>query len=370
MIIICINLPQHRQRARRIRRDWSPLGELLFLPATPASACDAEPSIRGGGHLLVPAEVACRDSHNRAIRLVNQIGQTCCVIEDDAVPLPGFRWPEGFAGSGRLQLEAHGDQLQYGATAQLIAPGCPEIPTGYAADWWPPGYPMRKADPLIVTHGQPDSTTIHGRIDNITRGNKPLILGLGTGRCGTTSLAELLRQAGVHCTHEMGSHPQHQTIGWDEPERAARAIEDILARGGATDIVGDVASWWLPHIPYLRALHPNIRTIALRRDAEECAASWERWLDPTRNHWDASNRDPWTKCFPKFLDIEDDIPAAARKYHDYYYRSCRELDIEIFETTQLNTANGIAKILRHLDLRPDQAPPPGICKNVTTPAEI
>jgi len=225
---------------------------------------------------------------------------------------------------------------------------------------------VRWHHPPIVGHADPDSTTITGRTGNHRHGGRPLILGLGTGRCGTASLAKLLTQTGVDCTHQMRGYDAHRPIGWDEPERAARAATAILERPGDNDsTVADISPWWLPHIPYLRTLHPNMRTIALRRDADQCAASWQSHLTPQRNHWDATNRDPWTKSFPKFLGTENDIAAASRKYHDYYYRTCRELDIEIFETRDLNTDGGVRQILRHLDLRTNTTPKPGTRNNAT-----
>ena len=164
MIIICINRPQDTHRAANIREWWAPHGEVLFMPATVAEECEPEQSVRPG-RILVPGEVATRKSHNRAIRLIRDIGKTCCMIEDDARPLPGFAWPE-FHGTTRLQLEGRPGRDHYGGAAQLVGVDCQEIPDGHAADWWPPGYPIERLDRYIVEHGAPDSTTVEGRPGN------------------------------------------------------------------------------------------------------------------------------------------------------------------------------------------------------------
>ncbi len=165
MIIICINLPRMADRAALALERWGGLGELVFLPATEAARVrGTERAAREGGRMLAPGEIACRESHNRAVRLVRAIGRPCAVIEDDAVPLPGFSWPAPPA-KGRLQLFWHGAG-RFGTVAAIVAPDCPLMPRQHAADWWPPGYPVTYLDAPIVAHGSPGETSIHGRPGN------------------------------------------------------------------------------------------------------------------------------------------------------------------------------------------------------------
>ena len=94
--------------------------------------------------------------------------------------------------------------------------------------------------------------------------NKKLIFGLGTGRCGTVSLSELLNiQAGFAVTHE--SEP---LLPWEFDKKAIeKKLEQLLQYEGA--VVGDVAFYYLPYVEYILSGYANAKFICLKRDKAE-----------------------------------------------------------------------------------------------------
>src|SRR2546423_307998 len=129
-----------------------------------------------------------------------------------------------------------------------------------------------------------------------------ILLGIGSGRCGTRSLANLLnRQPGTQVTHE-----EPPRLPWRIPHD--RAMTHRLAQ--IEPIVGDVASYFLPYVQQAIEYSPGIRIVCLKRPREEVIDSFCRWLDkvhplPT-NHWAARpalgwHHEPiWTRIFPQY----------------------------------------------------------------------
>lgn len=130
---------------------------------------------------------------------------------------------------------------------------------------------------------------------------KKLILGLGTGRCGTHSLKSLLNlQESFNVTHEMGDVP---FMPWDFNKSAVDLyISKILSYEGQN--CGDVAFWILPYVEYIISKYPHSKFICLKRNKKETIASFSK-KTKKRNHWqhhidDRYNKCPWDKCFPKY----------------------------------------------------------------------
>src|SRR5690606_35389199 len=73
-----------------------------------------------------------------------------------------------------------------------------------------------------------------------------IILGIGSGRCGTRSLADVLeRQPGCRVTHE-----ERPLLAWDADQKGER-LRARFARWRqlrSEPIVGDVASFYLPYL--------------------------------------------------------------------------------------------------------------------------
>lgn len=178
----------------------------------------------------------------------------------------------------------------------------------------------------------------------------PLIIGLGTGRCGTLSLATLLdRQPAAHVTHERW----HRHTAWTGSLAVVdQAIGQMLSEN--TTLTGDVAHYYLPYVPHIARRVPQARFVCLERNREEVIESFlhkigrgHRWLEHDGSHWQT---DPvWDKCFPKY-PITDRRRAIAR-YWDEYAEHARHLAetlpdrFRIFPTETLNTESGQQTLL-------------------------
>lgn len=150
-----------------------------------------------------------------------------------------------------------------------------------------------------------------------------VIIGLGTGRCGTVSLSKLLNyQFDSHISHELFK------LSWITDLRYFKEFElNINNRNSA--YVGDVASWLLPYANNIIEKYPNSKFIILKREKEEVITSF---LKKTvgRNHWQSHNGIDYKfcrydKCFPKFSNDLTKAEAIG-KYWEEYYRMCNQID--------------------------------------------
>ncbi len=184
-----------------------------------------------------------------------------------------------------------------------------------------------------------------------------LVLGIGTGRCGTHTLADLLnRQPDAYVTHE-----KRPLLSWN-PVPGRPGIRERLARfrrNRPQRLIGDVALFYLPYVEEAIALEPRLRVICLERPREEVVASFCRWLDavhplPT-NHWAARpsegwHHDPlWTRAFPQY-EISDRA-EGIRRYWEEYHRRAAELalrfpaNVRVFPIEALNDKAGVRCLL-------------------------
>lgn len=202
-------------------------------------------------------------------------------------------------------------------------------------------------------------------------GQQMIVIGLGSGRSGTASLAKLLNaQRDSLCFHEMNPsavrfsgtpRPFLNTIdefqaiiGGGNPAMLTADLSrgvvanayDQLCRMQRVRMIGDIAFYYLTYVELLARHSPDIRFICLRRDREQTIDSWirksaiERWRSKqfadrlsslivrqqyhqSRNFWmehDGTRwqKDPvWDKCFPKF--VAGTKREAIGMYWDYYY---------------------------------------------------
>jgi hypothetical protein len=124
-----------------------------------------------------------------------------------------------------------------------------------------------------------------------------LVIGCGTGRCGTMSLANLLdSQDNAWVTHELMQLPWkfnkfalHNvlvqmilTINPDElcipPDKLKELVDDFnsetydanlyrqLFEDREEDIIGDVSYWWINYVKELIGIFPDARFVCLQRD--------------------------------------------------------------------------------------------------------
>lgn len=204
-----------------------------------------------------------------------------------------------------------------------------------------------------------------------------IVIGLGSGRSGTASLAQLLNhQRDTLCFHELNPScvrftgtPQpilntidefQAILDGGEPSRltvdlgrvvAARAYDE-LCRMQRVRVIGDVAFYYLTYVEEIVARNANVRFICLKRERQATIESWvkkaaiTRWRSKriadrlaswitrepyytSRNFWiehDGSVWQPdpvWDKCFPKF--VARDVRDAIGQYWDMYLAEAARL---------------------------------------------
>ncbi|KPK68180.1 hypothetical protein AMJ82_08950 [candidate division TA06 bacterium SM23_40] len=140
-----------------------------------------------------------------------------------------------------------------------------------------------------------------------------IIVGLGSGRCGTKSLAAILG-----LPHEAVALP------WEHDERLFRAAMSKLSRTG-----GDVGCYWLTYAERVLETFPDTRFICLKRPRKETVASWVRrfagaeTFDLFVMHLDDEARIHAPRMFPDYGDRP--IAEAAGLYWDEYYEKAEKL---------------------------------------------
>lgn len=182
------------------------------------------------------------------------------------------------------------------------------------------------------------------------------MIGLGTGRCGTTSLSRLLdSSAECHATHEMDRI--RSRLNWAFKREEIEKSLGILASRSAP-VVCDVAFYYLPYVEYIADTRPDATFVCLRRDREETVESYMLKTEG-RDHWrvGGGRPDTWDRLYPKF-----DAPTkreAIGMYWDMYYGETERLArvgirIKTFDVSALNDVAGASRILEFCSLPPSE----------------
>ena len=163
---------------------------------------------------------------------------------------------------------------------------------------------------------------------------KTVIIGIGTGRSGTLSVAKFLdQQTDSAVTHEWNTC---KGLWWYEASfvKAKARYDSYIARRGT--FVGDVALWNLPYVEYFLEF-PNVKVVALKRVKNDTVKSFEKWFGGMRHFpWitDAQRRltsykdhKTYDNCYPKyqFSSSEPSITEGASRYWEDYYSQVEKL---------------------------------------------
>lgn len=176
---------------------------------------------------------------------------------------------------------------------------------------------------------------------------KRILIGIGTGRCGTTSLACLLSSASdSRVTHEDSAI--RVNLPWKFEEKwALKALDALNRRPEKT--TGDVGFYYLPYVEWISRAVPDVTFVCIRRDKAETVESYMNKTEK-RDHWSRACRhsDPWDKMYPKFET--DDKREAIGMYWDMYYEEASRLErsgvrIKTFDMKLLNDETGVKQIL-------------------------
>lgn len=179
-----------------------------------------------------------------------------------------------------------------------------------------------------------------------------ILIGLGTGRCGTTSLAHILNSAeGCEITHETSA--ARLALSWKFSEEGIKKILKGFQSSGAR-VSGDVAFFYLPYVEWVAKEAPETTFICLKRNREETIESYMK-KTMHRDHWSrkCTNSDPWDRLYPKFET--DDKREAIGMYWDMYYAEATRLEksgvrIKTFDMNLMNTKEGVKEILEFCGL--------------------
>jgi hypothetical protein len=149
-------------------------------------------------------------------------------------------------------------------------------------------------------------------LDLLLRYRQPLrtagriVLGIGSGRTGSTSLAAMLATiAGSCCTHE-----NPPLISWKpEPEELEFHLGRFHRLAAYHPLVADVSHWWLNVLDRFFAEFPEARVVGTLRAVESCAASfmhikgsgrgsYNHWVPYGNGIWAAARWDPAYPTYP------------------------------------------------------------------------
>ena len=184
--------------------------------------------------------------------------------------------------------------------------------------------------------------------------NKTVILGIGTGRCGTLAFSKLLNQQlfsditheWKHCEKfewdaEFTANIESSVNNQKKFERVQSRYYSYLKRPGS--IVGDVALWNLPYVETFLNNFENVKVIAIRRNKKDTVKSFSAyfkgmkhfpWMsDEERAKNTSYLKNSYDKCYPKFdfggkRGAEEGAPSietGAEKYYSYYYAEVTRL---------------------------------------------
>lgn len=154
----------------------------------------------------------------------------------------------------------------------------------------------------------------------ILEGRSGIILGLGTGRCGTKSVAQIFnRQENCVGFHERLRAPWHPDPAW-----SIFVVERLVSSDGTGSWPHrfEGASWYLHYAVSLLDRLPTLKVVVTERPKEEVVASFLRITAcPYRNHWQPhaqAHFDPYFTCFPSYDPGQKKETAVARYVDEYY----------------------------------------------------
>jgi hypothetical protein len=131
-----------------------------------------------------------------------------------------------------------------------------------------------------------------------------IVLGIGSGRSGSTSLAAMLATVGGSCC----THENPPLISWvPEPEELQFHLLRFRRLMAYHPLVADVSHWWLNVVDPVFAAFPGAQVIGTFRATESCAGSFLRgagrgsynhWAPHGNGIWSAARWDPVYPTYP------------------------------------------------------------------------
>ncbi len=98
-------------------------------------------------------------------------------------------------------------------------------------------------------------------------------IGIGTGRCGTQSLARIV----AACKKTVVSHENYKS-DWYKAEAPIEKMIDAAKRAQRNgSLFGEVSCHLLPHVPMIASKIPGLKIIVMQRDMDGTVDSLLRW---------------------------------------------------------------------------------------------
>ena len=139
-----------------------------------------------------------------------------------------------------------------------------------------------------------------------------MIVVLGTGRCGTSTISKLL-----DLPHEIKPVLTH-----DSEPLEVRLRYQLMKQTG-----GDVGFFYINVIDRLLEIDPTIKVVILQRDRDS-------FIESLHNHLTLTNTKLWHEAFPRRnFDTKKDLGD----YYDWYYRKCTHIDGFRLRTEDIDT---------------------------------
>ncbi len=194
---------------------------------------------------------------------------------------------------------------------------------------------------------------------------RKFVFGMGTGCCGTASLAWLLNnQENSFVGHELFPILPWATTREAQDNFAKNKWEQLNHESHLYDVVGDVATYYLPYVRFLlRNLNTTLKNevdfkfIILKRKKKEVISAFKDKFKRQGNnplqitHDLKVKRDEWDASFPNY---PSNIPLeiAIECYWEDYYAEANWLvenypeHVRIFDTCDLNNEEKVLNILK------------------------
>ena len=171
-----------------------------------------------------------------------------------------------------------------------------------------------------------------------------IVIGYGTGRCGTQSLASFLnQQEGFNVTHEK------VPLGWT-PFNAHReqSIKKFIST--AEYVIGDIGYYWVNHIDYMLKEYPKTKVINITRKDEEVIESFWTYKAHVREFVSFMENEWFGHPYHSDRPTKDAIARMVK-----WYRYC-EKELKLFypdniyqlDTYDLNNKDKLIDLLNWL----------------------
>ncbi len=190
-------------------------------------------------------------------------------------------------------------------------------------------------EPLAAAYFENLDLLLGSRHRRETPGN--ILLGLGSGRTGSTTLVAILTTVPESCC----THENPPLISWTpEPEEVQFHFRRFQRLTEYFALVTDVSHWWLNVFDQLRAQFPQAKAVGVSRDLVSCArsfmkvkgvgrGSYNHWVPYQNGLWAAAQWDPTypTYAMPEISEADPDGAkfSLITRYVSEYNEALKEL---------------------------------------------